>query len=277
MSNGVITFATGAWGAKVHEVAPYITKVNFGSQFAGGIAMNKGRFDKLPPEVQKVFRDVGDEYSVRFAAAQTAAAAGLLKMIPGAGSVAGGVINASVASGLTLAMAMLPEEFPVVLTTFLALGAWRLSRHRVLTRRVAAVETLGAATVLWVDKTGTLTLNDMEVRAPSVPGARLQVGSDGSELPEEFHEVDFFLEDDDARDKDEHDGERGPQHVHHSHSFVLERLHKQHRHADGDASRVAVHRSAARGTRGHAEARNGESSWIPIRHRCVRFVFARER
>ncbi|MBP7569530.1 MAG: cation-translocating P-type ATPase [Acidobacteria bacterium] len=92
-------------------------------------------------------------------------------------------------AGLTLAMAMLPEEFPVVLTIFLALGAWRLSRHRVLTRRVAAVETLGAATVLCVDKTGTLTLNDMEVRALSVPGARLQVGSDGSELPEEFHEV----------------------------------------------------------------------------------------
>jgi TRAP-type C4-dicarboxylate transport system substrate-binding protein len=86
VSNGVITFATGAWGAKVHEVAPYITKVNFGSQFAGGIAMNKGRFDKLPPEVQKVFRDVGDEYSARFAAAQTAAAAGLLKKMEEAGA-----------------------------------------------------------------------------------------------------------------------------------------------------------------------------------------------
>ncbi len=92
-------------------------------------------------------------------------------------------------AGLTLAMAMLPEEFPVVLTVFLALGAWRLSQHRVLTRRVAAVETLGAATVLCVDKTGTLTLNDMEVRALSVPGTRLQIGSDGSSLPEEFHEV----------------------------------------------------------------------------------------
>ncbi|MBK7720558.1 MAG: C4-dicarboxylate TRAP transporter substrate-binding protein [Simplicispira sp.] len=86
VSNGVITFATGAWGAKVHEVAPYITKVNFGSQFAGGIAMNKGRFDKLPPDVQKIFRDVGDEYSVRFAAAQTAAAAGLLKKMEEAGA-----------------------------------------------------------------------------------------------------------------------------------------------------------------------------------------------
>ncbi|HQY39875.1 MAG TPA: hypothetical protein PLE21_10265, partial [Giesbergeria sp.] len=76
----------GAWGAKVHEVAPYITKVNFGSQFAGGIAMNKGRFDKLPPEVQKIFREVGDEYSVRFAAAQTTAAAGLLKKMEEGGA-----------------------------------------------------------------------------------------------------------------------------------------------------------------------------------------------
>jgi Ca2+-transporting ATPase len=92
-------------------------------------------------------------------------------------------------AGLTLAMAALPEEFPVVLTIFLALGAWRLSRHRVLTRRVAAIETLGAATVLCVDKTGTLTLNEMEVRALSVAGERLRVESEGADLPEEFHEV----------------------------------------------------------------------------------------
>lgn len=86
VSNGVITFATGAWGAKVHEVAPYITKVNFGAQYAGGIAINKKRFDKLPPEVQKVLRQVGAEYSQRFAAAQTAAAAGLLKKMEEAGA-----------------------------------------------------------------------------------------------------------------------------------------------------------------------------------------------
>ena len=92
-------------------------------------------------------------------------------------------------AGLTLAMATLPEEFPVVLTIFLALGAWRLSQRRVLTRRVAAVETLGAATVLCVDKTGTLTLNEMEVRALSVAGGRLEVGPEGTDLPEEFHEV----------------------------------------------------------------------------------------
>ncbi|MFI5175894.1 MAG: HAD-IC family P-type ATPase, partial [Terriglobia bacterium] len=67
-------------------------------------------------------------------------------------------------AGIALAMALLPEEFPVVLTIFLALGAWRIAHHRVLTRRVPAVETLGSATVLCVDKTGTLTVNRMSVQ-----------------------------------------------------------------------------------------------------------------
>ena len=58
-------------------------------------------------------------------------------------------------------MSVLPEEFPVVLTVFLALGAWRLSKQGVLTRNMPAIEALGAATVLAVDKTGTLTENRM--------------------------------------------------------------------------------------------------------------------
>ncbi|MBN1576693.1 MAG: cation-translocating P-type ATPase [Chitinispirillaceae bacterium] len=92
-------------------------------------------------------------------------------------------------AGLSLAMAMLPEEFPVVLTVFLALGAWRISKYRVLTRRVPAVEALGSATVLCVDKTGTLTLNQMTV-ADIVAGEGVYViGSKTQALPEEFHEV----------------------------------------------------------------------------------------
>lgn len=66
-------------------------------------------------------------------------------------------------TGLSSAMAILPEEFPVVLTIFLALGAWRLSQRKVLTRTPAAIETLGAATVLCSDKTGTITENRMTV------------------------------------------------------------------------------------------------------------------
>lgn len=69
----------------------------------------------------------------------------------------------SLLNGLASAMAILPEEFPVVLTVFLALGAWRLSKKNVLTRKPSAIETLGSATVLCSDKTGTITQNKMEV------------------------------------------------------------------------------------------------------------------
>ncbi len=74
----------------------------------------------------------------------------------------GGWIDGLLA-GITLAMAILPEEIPVVLTVFLALGAWRISQKGVLTRRIPAVEALGSATTLCVDKTGTLTLNRMRI------------------------------------------------------------------------------------------------------------------
>ena len=77
---------------------------------------------------------------------------------------------AGLLAGITLAMAVLPEEFPLVLTVFLALGAWRISQQRVLTRRMPAIETLGSATVLCVDKTGTLTENRMAVVELVVPG-----------------------------------------------------------------------------------------------------------
>lgn len=70
----------------------------------------------------------------------------------------------SLLSGLAASMAILPEEFPVVLTVFMALGAWRLSRRNVLTRKSSAIETLGSATVLCTDKTGTITQNKMEVK-----------------------------------------------------------------------------------------------------------------
>ena len=91
-------------------------------------------------------------------------------------------------AGIALAMALLPEEFPVVLTIFLALGAWRISRRNVLTRRIPAIETLGSATVLCVDKTGTLTQNRMSICTMTVKGRDLQV-SDGAAVPEEYHEV----------------------------------------------------------------------------------------
>lgn len=92
-------------------------------------------------------------------------------------------------AGITLAMATLPEEFPVVLTIFLALGAWRISQRKVLTRRIPAVEMLGAATVLCVDKTGTLTLNRMSVKKISVGEDILEVDGKQLSLPERMHEI----------------------------------------------------------------------------------------
>ncbi len=68
-------------------------------------------------------------------------------------------------AGITLAIALLPEEFPMVLAVFIAIGAWRLARQKVLVRRAAIIETLGAATLLCLDKTGTLTENRMTVAA----------------------------------------------------------------------------------------------------------------
>lgn len=74
---------------------------------------------------------------------------------------------ASILSGVTLAMAMIPEEFPVIFTVFLSMGAWRLAQKKALVRKLPAVETLGAISVLCVDKTGTITKNQMEVSKTS--------------------------------------------------------------------------------------------------------------
>ena len=80
-------------------------------------------------------------------------------------------------AGITVAISLIPEEFPMVLAVFLALGAWRLAMHNVLTRRSAVIETLGGASVLCVDKTGTLTENRMHV-------AKVFSSSDHVELQE---------------------------------------------------------------------------------------------
>lgn len=73
------------------------------------------------------------------------------------------IIN-SILSGVTLAMAMIPEEYPVVLTVFLSMGAWRLAKRHSLLKNLNSVETLGAVTALCVDKTGTITKNEMTVK-----------------------------------------------------------------------------------------------------------------
>lgn len=93
-------------------------------------------------------------------------------------------------SGITLAMAILPEELPVVLTIFLGLGAWRMAQKNVLTRHVPAIEMLGAATVLCVDKTGTLTQNKMQLVQLCASDVMFELEQkQAADLPETFHET----------------------------------------------------------------------------------------
>lgn len=116
-----------------------------------------------------------------------------LALVAAHGLIRGDWLQATLA-GIALAMAMLPEEYPVVMTIFPSLGARRLARSGVLTRRIRAIETLGATTVLCTDKTGTLTGNRMSVTRLMAGGTaldrRIALGSrleDG--LPEDFHEL----------------------------------------------------------------------------------------
>ncbi|MDB5958843.1 MAG: ATPase [Massilia sp.] len=128
---------------------------------------------------------------VNFVALAGIALAALLAL--GYGILRGDWLHALLA-GLTLAMALIPEELPVILTLFLGLGAWRLSGQHVLARNVPAVELLGATTVLCVDKTGTLTTNHMIVRTLWCEGAQYAVANEAHRafletFPETFHSL----------------------------------------------------------------------------------------
>ena len=99
----------------------------------------------------------------------------------------GGWLEAMLA-GITLAMGLLPQEFPVIMIVFFALAARRLAAQQVLTRRLNAIETLGQTTVLCVDKTGTLTRNRRAVATLAIDGEELDTESlPPGDLPETFH------------------------------------------------------------------------------------------
>jgi Ca2+-transporting ATPase len=121
----------------------------------GKIGQSLATLETEPPRLQAQTRRV-----VRIFAMAGAAVSILAVVLYG--TLRGGWLDA-VLAGIALGMSMLPEEFPVVLAVFMAVGAWRISRARVLTRRAAAIETLGSATVLCTDKTGTLTENRMSI------------------------------------------------------------------------------------------------------------------
>jgi Ca2+-transporting ATPase len=130
----------------------------------GKIGMTLQALEFEPPRMQAEMRRI-----VRVFGAVGAAASLVAVLLYGI--FRGGWLDALLA-GIALGMSLLPEEFPVVLTVFLAMGAWRISRARVLTRKAAAIETLGAATVLCTDKTGTLTENKMRIARLVSPSGR---------------------------------------------------------------------------------------------------------
>ena len=96
-----------------------------------------------------------------------------------------------VLAGITLAMSMLPQEFLLILTVFMTMGAWRMAHQHLLARRSATIETLGSATVLCTDKTGTLTQNHMTVveLGLATPDGMLCWKVEAGALPDDFFEV----------------------------------------------------------------------------------------
>ena len=121
----------------------------------GKIGLALGTIETGPPPLQAQTRRLVRTMAI-VGIALSVLAAGLYALLRG--SWLDGVLG-----GIALSMSMMPEEFPLVLTVFMVMGAWRISQARVLTRRASAIETLGAATVLCTDKTGTLTQNKMSV------------------------------------------------------------------------------------------------------------------
>jgi Ca2+-transporting ATPase len=121
----------------------------------GKIGQSLSALDTEPPRLQTQMNRLVRAFAILGAAVSILAVAlyGLMR----------GHWLKALLGGVALGMSMLPEEFPVVLAVFMAMGAWRISRARVLTRPAAAIETLGSATVLCTDKTGTLTENKMTI------------------------------------------------------------------------------------------------------------------
>ena len=145
----------------------------------GKIGTSLGQLETETPHLQRQMRKL----VIVFAAVGAAVSVAVLVLY---GLLRGGWLE-GVLAGIAVGMSMLPEEFPMVLAVFMAMGAWRISKVRVLTRRASAIETLGAASVLCTDKTGTLTENRMTIAALRLPdgtAAKADVA-----LPDAFREL----------------------------------------------------------------------------------------
>jgi Ca2+-transporting ATPase len=150
----------------------------------GKIGQSLANLEIEPPRLQRQTRHV-----VRLFAVVSGGVSLLAVLLYGI--LRGGWLDA-VLAGIALGMSMLPEEFPVVLTVFMAMGAWRISLARVLTRRAAAIETLGSATVLCSDKTGTLTENRMTIVELRLKDGNVFHPSGEAGLPAQFRDLGEF-------------------------------------------------------------------------------------
>lgn len=145
----------------------------------GAIGASLGAIQVERPRLEKQMRRLVRVWAVLGVIASLAAMALYVIM-------RGGWLDGLLA-GIALGMTMLPEEFPLIYSVFMVMGAWRISRTRVLTRRASAIEYLGSASVLCTDKTGTLTRNQMEVVALATENRLLTL--DVSKIDEPFAEV----------------------------------------------------------------------------------------
>ena len=146
----------------------------------GGIGLSLAAIEAAPTPLESHLRRL-----VRWLGAGAVALSALLVLWSG---LVRGEWMQGLLSGIAAAMGMLPEEFPMALAVFLALGAWRLAQVRVLARRPAVIEALGSATLLCVDKTGTLTENRMRLRRLVTADADVDLAA-GAPLPETVHAV----------------------------------------------------------------------------------------
>lgn len=145
----------------------------------GRIGTSLGQLETETPHLQRQMRKL----VIVFAAVGATVSVAVVVLY---GLMRGGWLD-GVLAGIAVGMSMLPEEFPMVLAVFMAMGAWRISKARVLTRRASAIETLGAASVLCTDKTGTLTENRMTIADLRLPDGT--IAKVGAPLPEGFREL----------------------------------------------------------------------------------------
>ena len=146
----------------------------------GKIGSSLAKLEIETPHLQRQMRKL----VIVFAALGAAVSVAVVMLY---GLLRGGWLE-GVLAGIAVGMSMLPEEFPMVLAVFMAMGAWRISKVRVLTRRASAIETLGAASVLCTDKTGTLTENRMTIAELRLAdGTATTIGD--TALPEPFRKL----------------------------------------------------------------------------------------